>query len=129
MCGIVGAFDLVGQRVFPQDRLLQMSGAIAHRGPDDERIHLEPGVALGVRRLSIIDRDGGVQPIANETRKVWVTFEGELYDHAAIRAELIKRGHRLSTQCDTEIWVHRYEEVGEEVFRDARGQFSVAIWD
>jgi asparagine synthase (glutamine-hydrolysing) len=129
MCGIVGAFDLVGRRDFPQDQLLRMTGAIAHRGPDDERIHLEPGLALGVRRLAIIDRDGGAQPVANETRDVWVTFEGELYDHATIRAGLIKRGHRLSTQCDTEIWAHNYEELGEKVFRDARGQFSVAIWD
>src|SRR5882757_50209 len=129
MCGIVGAFDLVGRREFPQDRLLRMTSAIAHRGPDDERIHLEPGLALGVRRLAIIDRAGGVQPIANETRDVWVSFEGELYDHAVIRARLLKRGHHLSTECDTEIWAHRYEELGEQVFRDARGRFSVAIWD
>ena len=129
MCGIVGAFDLNGRRDFPQGRLLQMTRAIAHRGPDDERVHFEPGLALGVRRLAIIDRGGGVQPITNEARDVWVTFEGELYDHATIRAGLIQRGHRLSTQCDTEIWVHRYEELGEEVFCDARGQFSVAIWD
>jgi asparagine synthase (glutamine-hydrolysing) len=129
MCGIVGAFDLTGRRDFPQERLLRMTGAIAHRGPDDERIHLEPGVALGVRRLAIIDRAGGMQPVANEARDVWVAFEGELYDYATIRAGLIKRGHRLSTQCDTETWAHNYEERGEEVFHDARGQFSVAIWD
>jgi asparagine synthase (glutamine-hydrolysing) len=129
MCGIVGAFDLIARRDFPQDRLRQMARAIAHRGPDDERFHIEPGLALGVRRLAIIDRVGGVQPIANETRDVWVTFEGELYDHATIRAGLIQRGHRLSTQCDTEIWAHSYEEYREDVFREARGQFSVAIWD
>jgi asparagine synthase (glutamine-hydrolysing) len=129
VCGIVGAFDLAGRRDFPQDRLLRMARAIGHRGPDDERVYFEPGLALGVRRLAIIDRGGGIQPIANESRDVWVTFEGELYDHATIRAGLIKRGHRLSTQCDTEIWAHSYEELGERVFRDARGQFSVAIWD
>ena len=82
-----------------------------------------------MRRLAIIDRAGGVQPVANEARDIWVTFEGELYDHTAVRAGLIRRGHRLSTQCDTEIWAHSYEELGEGVFRDARGQFSVAIWD
>src|SRR4051794_4244709 len=129
MCGIVGAFDLKGRRDFPQERLLRMTGAIAHRGPDDERFHFEPGLALGVRRLAIIDRGGGIQPISNETRDVWVSFEGELYDHELIRAKLLERGHRLTTHCDTEIWAHRYEELGEEVFRDARGQFSVAIWD
>ena len=129
MCGIVGAFDLTGRRDLPHDRLLRMTSAIAHRGPDDERIHVEPGLALGVRRLAIIDRAGGIQPIANETRDVWVAFEGELYDHAAIRKRLTERGHRFSTQCDTENWVHNYEELGEKVFADARGQFSVAIWD
>jgi asparagine synthase (glutamine-hydrolysing) len=129
MCGIVGAFDLVERRDFPQERLLQMTGAIVHRGPDDEGVHLEPGLALGVRRLAIIDRARGIQPMTNETRDVWVTFEGELYDHANVRGGLINRGHRLSTECDTEVWAHRYEEVAEEVFQDARGQFSVAIWD
>src|SRR3954453_7909028 len=97
MCGIVGAFDLRGRRDFPQDRLLRMTGAIAHRGPDDERIHIEPGLALGTRRLAIIDVADGVQPLANESRDVWVSFEGELYDHEDLRAGLIKRGHRLAT--------------------------------
>src|SRR5690242_7409102 len=129
MCGIVGAFDLTGRRDFPQDRLPRMTREIAHRGPDDERVHVEPGLALGARRLAIIDLVGGVQPMANETRDVWVAFEGELYDHAQKRAELIKRGHRFSTQCDTEIWVHSYEDLREDVFRQARGQFSVALWD
>jgi asparagine synthase (glutamine-hydrolysing) len=129
MCGIVGAFDLVGRREFSLDRLLRMTGAIAHRGPDDERVHLEPGVALGVRRLAIIDRDGGVQPMANEAGNVWVSFEGELYDYKPLRESLIQRGHRFSTHCDTEIWAHSYEELGEKVFRNANGQFSVSIWD
>jgi asparagine synthase (glutamine-hydrolysing) len=129
MCGIVGAFDLIARRDFPEDRLRQMTRAIGHRGPDDERFYLEPGLALGVRRLAIIDLAGGVQPIANETRDIWVTFEGELYDHATIRTKLIQRGHRLTTQCDTEIWAHNYEELGEDVFRNVEGQFSVAIWD
>ena len=129
MCGIVGAFDLVGRREFSRTRLQRMTAAIAHRGPDDDRIYMEPGVALGVRRLAIIDRAGGVQPMANETRDVWVSFEGELYDHAEIRQKLIERGHRLATECDTEIWAHSYEDVGEQVFRNAQGQFSVAIWD
>jgi asparagine synthase (glutamine-hydrolysing) len=129
MCGIAGAFDLEGRRDFPRDRLLRMTGALAHRGPDDECIHLEPGLALGSRRLAIIDRDGGAQPIANEARDVWVSFEGELYDYAETREELIGRGHHLATRCDTEVWVHRYEDIGEQVFRAARGQFSVALWD
>jgi asparagine synthase (glutamine-hydrolysing) len=129
MCGIAGAFDLDGRREFPPERLLRMVGALAHRGPDDERIHLEPGLALGTRRLAIVDLEGGAQPIANEAGDVWVSFEGELYDCAEIREELALRGHHLATRCDTEIWVHRYEEVGERLFEAARGQFSVALWD
>ena len=103
--------------------------ALAHRGPDDEGIHLEPGLALASRRLAIIDLEGGAQPIANETRDVWVSFEGELYDYAQIAEDLIGRGHHLATCCDTEVWVHRYEDLGEQVFLAARGQFSVALWD
>ena len=72
MCGIAGALDLTGQREFSPARLLAMTGAIAHRGPDDEQIHCEPGVALGARRLSIVDLAGGRQPIANEAGDVWV---------------------------------------------------------
>jgi asparagine synthase (glutamine-hydrolysing) len=129
MCGIAGAVDLVGRRRFSEERLLRMTAAIAHRGPDDEHLHIEAGVALGTRRLAIIDVAGGRQPLANETRDVWVAFEGELYEHVEIRERLQHRGHRFSTHCDTEAWVHLYEEVGEQVFRQAHGQFSVALWD
>jgi asparagine synthase (glutamine-hydrolysing) len=129
MCGIAGAIDLVARRTFPPDRLERMTGALAHRGPDDEQFHIEPGVALGTRRLAIIDIAGGRQPIANETCDVWVSFEGELYEYSDLRQQLIERGHRFVSHCDTETWVHLYEELGEHVFRKAHGQFSVAIWD
>ena len=110
MCGIAGAFDLTGSREFPTDRLLAMTGAIAHRGPDDEQIHIEPGVALGARRLSIVDLAGGRQPIANEDGSIWVAFNGELFEYPELRQELLARGHRLATRCDTEAWVHLYED-------------------
>jgi asparagine synthase (glutamine-hydrolysing) len=129
MCGIAGAIDLVARRHFPKERLLRMTAAIAHRGPDDEQVHIEPGVALGTRRLAIIDLTGGRQPLANETHDVWVSFEGELYDHDALREKLRERGHHFATRCDTECWVHLYEDVGEGVFHQARGQFSTALWD
>ncbi len=129
MCGIVGAVDLVARRTFPQEVLQQMTGAIAHRGPDDEQSHIEPGVALGVRRLAIIDIAGGRQPISNEAGDVWVAYEGELYDYPQLRSHLEKRGHRFATRCDTETWVHLYEELGDHVFRKAHGQFSIALWD
>ncbi len=129
MCGIAGAVDLKGTREFPWDRLASMTGAIAHRGPDDEQFHVEPGVALGARRLSIIDLAGGRQPIANEDRSIWVAFNGELFEYPELRRQLLADGHRLSTRCDTEAWVHLYEDSGEAMFDRARGQFAVSLWD
>ncbi len=129
MCGIAGAFDLTGRREFPPERLLLMTGAMAHRGPNDEHIHCEPGIALGVRRLSVIDVANGRQPLSNENGDVWVAYEGELYEYPEIREQLLVHGHRLLTHCDTEAWVHWYEDVGENVFGKAHGQFGVSLWD
>ncbi|MEA2631010.1 MAG: hypothetical protein QOE66_1229 [Chloroflexota bacterium] len=129
MCGIAGALDLTGMREFSASRLLAMTGAIAHRGPDDEQIYREAGVALGARRLSIVDLAGGRQPIANEAGDVWVAFNGELFEYPELRKDLLARGHRLATRCDTEAWVHLYEDRGEAMFEQARGQFAVSLWD
>jgi asparagine synthase (glutamine-hydrolysing) len=129
LCGIAGALDLTGTREFSHERLLAMTGAIAHRGPDDERVHIEPGVALGARRLAIIDLAGGRQPIGNEDETVWVAFNGELFEYSELRRRLLSRGHRLATRCDTEAWVHLYEDHGEGMFQEARGQFAVSLWD
>jgi asparagine synthase (glutamine-hydrolysing) len=129
MCGIIGALDLTGRRNFPAERLRAMTRAIAHRGPDDEYFHREPGLALGTRRLAIVDLAGGRQPLANEDSSVWVSFNGELFDYPDLRHQLLARGHDLATRCDTEIWVHLYEDHGERVFERARGQFAVALWD
>ncbi|WP_435022220.1 asparagine synthase (glutamine-hydrolyzing) [Tundrisphaera sp. TA3] len=129
MCGIAGAFDLTGEREFPIPRLLSMTAAIAHRGPDDEQFHAEPGVILGARRLSIIDLAGGRQPIPNEDGSIWVAFNGELFEYPELRQELLAKGHTLSTRCDTEAWVHLYEDHAEGMFDHARGQFAVSLWD
>jgi len=129
MCGIAGAVDLNGRREFSASRLLAMTGAIAHRGPDDEQIHVEPGVALGVRRLAIVDLAGGRQPISNEDGTIWVIQNGELFEYPELQSALTARGHRLATRCDTELWVHLYEDMGEAFFDKARGQFAVALWD
>jgi len=129
MCGIAGAVDLNGRREFSASRLLAMTGAIAHRGPDDEQIHVEPGVGLGVRRLAIVDLAGGRQPISNEDGTIWVIQNGELFEYPELQSELTARGHRLATRCDTELWVHLYEDMGERFFDKARGQFAVALWD
>ena len=129
MCGIAGALDLTGTREFPAPRLRAMTAAIAHRGPDDEHHHREPGLALGARRLSIVDLAGGRQPMANEDRSVWVAFNGELFDYPELRKTLLARGHHLATRCDTEAWVHLYEDHGTATFEHARGQFAVSLWD
>ena len=130
MCGIAGAFDLTGTREFPGHRLLAMTGGDRPpRARTTSRSTIEPGVALGARRLSIVDLAGGRQPIANEDGSVWVAFNGELFEYPELRQELLARGHRLATRCDTEAWVHLYEDRGEGMFEKARGQFAVSLWD
>lgn len=129
MCGIVGALDLTGRREFATDRLRAMSAALVHRGPDDDHVHVEPGLSLAARRLSIVDLSGGRQPLSNEAGDVWVAFNGELFEYPELSRELTARGHRLATHCDTELWVHMYEDVGVEVFRRMRGQFAVSLWE
>lgn len=129
MCGIAGALDLIDTRLFPPERLQAMLCALAHRGPDDEHTHREPGIALGTRRLAIVDLPGGRQPLGNERGNVWVAFNGELFEYPELFAELAAKGHHFATHCDTEIWPHLYEECGEQVFERARGQFAVALWD
>lgn len=129
MCGITGAFDLKGMREFSQSRLLQMMKAIEHRGPDEEGFHIEPGVALGVRRLSILDVANGHQPFENESREIISTVNAELFDYPDMRRALLARGHQLKTNCDSELWVHLYEDEHENMFNHAKGQFAVALWD
>ncbi len=102
---------------------------MVHRGPDDEGLYVEGRVGLGMRRLSIIDLATGHQPISNEDGTIWIVFNGEIYNHAALRERLIASGHRFRTQCDTETIVHLYEQYGHECLRHLRGMFAFAIWD
>jgi asparagine synthase (glutamine-hydrolysing) len=111
------------------DRLRRMCGAIRHRGPDDEGMLVDDGAAIGMRRLSIIDLATGHQPIRNEDGSVWVVFNGEIYNYAALRRDLESRGHRFYTRTDTETIVHAYEEWGEQAFGRLRGMFGIALWD
>ena len=137
MCGIAGFADSTfgrqatgAQRLDAEFNLVhRMCEVIRHRGPDDEGIHVEPGVGLGMRRLSIIDLAGGRQPIHNETGTIWIVFNGEIYNYRELRAELEALGHQFYTSSDTESIVHAYEQWGEDAFRRLRGMFGVALWD
>ena len=129
MCGI--ACILHDERARPVDPglLKRMSDRIAHRGPDAEGFHLEPGVGLASRRLAIIDLETGQQPIADEEGKIWVVFNGEIYNHPELRQELMRRGHVLRTRSDTETLVHLYQEHGDGLVHHLRGMFAFALWD
>jgi asparagine synthase (glutamine-hydrolysing) len=137
MCGIAGFADgRYGTGPSASDNYEQaravlqgMCAAIRHRGPDDEGLLVDTGVALGMRRLSIVDLATGQQPIHNEDRTVWVVFNGEIYNYRALRNELEAGGHRFYTGSDTETIVHAYEEWGEDAFSRLRGMFGVALWD
>lgn len=106
-----------------------MCDEIRHRGPDDEGFHVDGQCAIGMRRLSIIDLAGGHQPISNEDGSVWVVFNGEIYDYQDLRRDLIARGHRFTTNSDTETLVHLYEQDGIAGIARLRGMFAFAIWD
>jgi asparagine synthase (glutamine-hydrolysing) len=106
-----------------------MTDVIAHRGPDAAGYHVAPGIGLGHRRLSIIDLSTGDQPLSNEDGTVWTIFNGEIYNFAEVRAELIAHGHRFRTESDTEVIVHGYEEWGDLCVERFRGMFAFAIWD
>ena len=128
MCGIAGWY---GSRRSEDGSVLlkKMLGAITHRGPDDEGQYIEGPVALGIRRLSIMDVQGGHQPIPNEDRSVWVVFNGEIYNFPELRGELESKGHVFTTHSDTEVIVHGYEEWGDECIARLNGIFGLAIWD
>jgi asparagine synthase (glutamine-hydrolysing) len=129
MCGIAGIFDLKGRRE-PDRALVQRMNAIQfHRGPDEEGLHVEPGVALAHRRLSIIDLATGQQPLFNEDQSVVVVFNGEIYNYQELIPELQAAGHVFRTRSDTEVIVHAWEQWGEACVERFRGMFSFALWD
>ena len=129
MCGIVGIFDLTGQREINTDLLHRMNETQFHRGPDEGEIYREPGVGFGHRRLSIIDVSSGQQPLFNEDRSVVVVFNGEIYNFQELVPELEARGHVFRTHSDTEVIVHGWEEWGAECVQRFRGMFAFAVWD
>src|SRR6187200_1988237 len=127
VCGVVGIEGILDPSI--RDAIRPMTRAIAHRGPDGEGYYTDAHVALGHRRLAIIDRAGGHQPMTNEDESCWIVFNGEIYNHKAIRADLIARGHRFRTVSDTEAIVHAYEEYGPDCVSRLEGMFAFAIYD
>lgn len=128
MCGIAGLLSDAPEPV--KCRWVErMCARLVHRGPDDSGIFVDPNVALGHRRLSIIDLEGGAQPLANEDGTIQVVFNGEIYNFQELRAELTDRGHHFRTRSDTEVLVHLYEEEAEQMVRRLNGMFAFAIWD
>jgi len=128
MCGICGLVSLDGATVDP-DVVAAMNGTLVHRGPDSSGAFVEGGVGLAARRLSIIDIAGGDQPVANEDGRIQVVQNGEIYNHAELRAGLERQGHRFATRSDTEVLVHLYEERGPAFVEELRGMFAIALWD
>jgi asparagine synthase (glutamine-hydrolysing) len=129
MCGIYGIVEFEPDRSKPSSLIANMGRSIIHRGPDDEGTYFGPGIAMGMRRLSIIDLAGGHQPIPNEDQSIWVICNGEIYNFHELRGELESKGHRFRTGSDTEILVHLYEEEGLEFVKHLRGMFGFALWD
>ena len=129
MCGIVGIAQSDGPRLYGVEDVRRMADAIVHRGPDDAGFHDGGEAILGMRRLSIIDLEGGQQPIHNEDRSVWVVCNGEIYNYQSLRRTLQELGHRFSTQSDIEVLVHLYEEYGNEFLSHLEGMFGLALWD
>lgn len=129
MCGIAGIFDTREARRVDASLLERMNQSQFHRGPDDGGVHIEPGVGLAHRRLSIIDLSNGHQPLFNEDGSVVVVYNGEIYNFPELTTELLAAGHQFRTHCDTEVIVHAWEEWGEACVDRFRGMFAFAIWD
>jgi asparagine synthase (glutamine-hydrolysing) len=128
MCGFAAFHDPDGLAPDPA-WLAGAARALRHRGPDDEGFLCEPGAGLAFRRLSIVDVGAGHQPLSNEDGSVWIAYNGEIYNHTALRRELEGQGHRYRTHSDTETIVHAYEQWGEDCVRRLDGMFAFALWD
>ena len=129
MCGIAGIATRDFRERVDETRLKRMRDVLRHRGPDGEGLLMDGPVALGHRRLAIVDVAGGHQPMANEDGTIWIVFNGEIYNHAALRPGLEARGHRYQSRSDTETILHLYEEEGERCVERLQGMFAFAIWD
>jgi len=129
MCGIAGIFYYDQSKVVDRGLIETMTRSMVHRGPDDEGIYIDRYVGLGHRRLSIIDLKSGHQPMSNKDGTVWIVFNGEIYNYKELRKELLAKGYAFTTNSDTEVIIHMYEDAEEECVQRLSGMFSFAIWD
>ena len=129
MCGIAGIVRFDPRETVEESRLKRMRDVLRHRGPDGEGLWIEGPVGLAHRRLAIVDVAGGQQPMSGEDDKVWITYNGEIYNHAALRPGLQAKGHRYQTRSDTETILHLYEEEAEKCVESLQGMFAFAVWD
>jgi len=131
MCGIGGMFASTLSAPELKTKLEAMNAAQAHRGPDEDGIFIHEPLRAGLasRRLSILDLENGSQPMSNEDGSVFVVMNGEIYNHAELRSQLLKNGHRFNSVCDTEVAVHLYEELGVKCLERFNGMFALAILD
>ena len=127
MCGICGIVQT--EKPVNEEKFVRMTNIMTHRGPDDWGYIIRKNVALGHRRLSIVDIHGGHQPMSNENDSIWITYNGEIYNHREIRHDLEEKGHRYKTKSDTETIIHLYEEEGIKSVDRLRGMFAYALWD
>jgi len=129
MCGIAGIFNFDGQPV-SETRIKKMADSMVHRGPDDEGVYIKENIGLGHRRLSIIDLSQRAhQPMCNEDRSVWIVYNGEIYNYRELNQDLLRKGHQIKSNCDTETIIHLWEEYGPRCVDYLRGMFAFAIWD
>jgi asparagine synthase (glutamine-hydrolysing) len=129
MCGIAGQYNFRRREPVERTTIERMARSIAHRGPDDEGFFISGPVGLGFRRLSIIDLTGGHQPMSDAEERVWIIFNGEIYNYRELRAELQSKGYEFRTSSDTEVIIHGYKHWGKDVFNHLNGMFGLAIWD
>ena len=129
MCGIAGIIAFSPTVRIDKVMLERMADAIRHRGPDGDGFYLDQGVGLVHRRLSIVDLDRGAQPMSNEDGTIWISYNGEIYNHEEHRPRLEQAGHRFKSRSDTEIVLHLYEEHGDACVQFLNGMFAFAIWD
>jgi len=129
MCGICGQYNFKDQQPVTPAKIKDMAKTLIPRGPDDEGYFFSGPLGLGFRRLSIIDIEGGHQPMSDQEESVWVVFNGEIYNFPELRRELEGFGHTFRTRCDTEVIIHGYKQWGSEVFNHLNGMFGLAIWD